>query len=308
MASTQLHTYPGTGGGGVGNREGLTNRIAELFADEVPAFRMAKKTKAIATKHEWQEDKLAAAAKGGIVEGASITYAQPDQRVRKHNYTHIRLRNFDVTFTQEAVSTAGVPSEVAREMRKAMKEIAVDYDAIILDTATSAAGATGTARVSRGLLSAVTTNILSSGSARAKLTEAQVNQILQNIWTQGGNPRVLFCNGFNKRRISQTFSSKTGFTVNVEASTRKAINNINAYEGSFGTLEIVPDRQNLADAVEIVDPEMLRLAVLRDIRAYKGAAVASSHKRWVEGEMCLEWGNQKGHGKITDTTTSGAVT
>lgn len=308
MASTQLHTYSTSGGGGIGNREGLTNRIAELFADDVPAFRMAKKVRAIATKHEWQEDALAAVSKTAVVEGAAISYTQPDKRARKHNYTHIRLRNFDVTFTQEAVSTAGVPSEIAREMRKAMLEIARDYDAIILDTATSAAGATGSGRVSRGLLSAVTTNIISSGSARPKLTEARVNQILQNIWTQGGNPKVLLCGGFNKRRVSETFSSKTGFTVNIEASTRKAINNINSYEGSFGTLEVVPDRQIVADAVAIVDPEMLRVAVLRDIKAYVGAPTASSYKRWVEGEMCLEWGNQKGHGKITDTTTSGAVT
>jgi len=47
MASLQVNTYFAKG-----NREGLTNQIAELFADEVPFFAMAKKESAIATKHK----------------------------------------------------------------------------------------------------------------------------------------------------------------------------------------------------------------------------------------------------------------
>ena len=221
MASTQLHTYTGSGGGGVGNREDLTDKIADLFADDVPAFKMAKKIKASSTTHEWQEDSLASVSRTGIEEGADISYGQPDKRARKKNYTHIRLRNWDVTFTQEAVTTAGIKSEVARELRKAMKEIARDYDSIILFTASTAVGATGTARVARGLLDAVTGNIVSCGTARAQLSEDDVNLVLDKVWTDGGNPRVLICNGFNKRVISKKFSAKTGFSFNIEASARK---------------------------------------------------------------------------------------
>lgn len=307
MASTQLHTYTGTGGAGTSNRENLTDAIAELFADEVPAFSMAKKIKASATTHEWLEDSLAAVSRTGVVEGASISYAAIAARTRKKNYTHIRLRNWDVTFTQEAVTTAGVKSEVARALRKAMLEIARDYDSIILFTASTAAGATGTARKCRGMLNAVTGNIVSCGTARAQLSEDDVNYVLDKVWTDGGNPRVLFCNGFNKRVISKKFTAKTGFSYNIDASARKAISNINNYEGSFGTLQIIPDRQILADAVLIVDPDFFKVAVLRDIQSYRGAATSSSYKGWVEGEMTLNYGNQSAHGKITDTTTGGTI-
>ena len=205
------------------------------------------------------------------------------------------------------MTTAGIKSEVARQLMKAMKEIARDYDSIILFTGITAVGATGTARTCRGLLDAVTGNIVSCGTARAQLSEDDVNLVLDKVWTDGGNPRVLFCNGFNKRVISKKFSAKSGFTMNIEASTRKAIQNINSYEGSFGTLQIVPDRQILADAVAIVDPEFFKVAVLRDIKAYRGAATASSIKGWVEGEMTLNYGNQSAHGKIVDTTTGGTI-
>ena len=47
MASTQVNTYDV-----VGNREGLTSTIADLFADDAPFFAMARKKQAIATKHK----------------------------------------------------------------------------------------------------------------------------------------------------------------------------------------------------------------------------------------------------------------
>ena len=66
MASTQLNTFDVTG-----NREGLTDTIADLFADETPLFSMARKIPATSVLHEWQEDALAAADKSGVVEGAT---------------------------------------------------------------------------------------------------------------------------------------------------------------------------------------------------------------------------------------------
>lgn len=302
MASTQYITYKA-----VGNREGLVDRIAELFADDVPAFKMAMTVPAVARRHQWTQDSLAAASNTGSVEGATVTYSAPDYRVLNNNSTQIKVRSWDVTRTQEAVAKAGVKSEVARETMKALKEIAKDFDKIIVWTAAEATGQTGTARVSRGLLNAVTGNIVSCGSSRAQLTEDQVNQVMDNIWTDGGNPGALFCNGFNKRVISKKFTAKTGFSFNIPASARKAISNINDYEGSFGTLQIIPDRHMQSDDVAIVSPEFLRKAVLRDIEVFKGAQVSSSIRGWVEAEMCLEWGNQSAHGKITDTTTGGAI-
>ena len=42
-----------------GNREGLTDVIADLWADETPLFSMVGKVNAIATRHYWQVDNLA---------------------------------------------------------------------------------------------------------------------------------------------------------------------------------------------------------------------------------------------------------
>lgn len=306
MASSQVNTYFAKG-----NREGLTNQVAELFADEVPFFTMAKKESASSVKHEWQEDSLASASTTGIVEGASISYAQPATRVRHQNYCHIRLRNWDVTFTQMAVTTAGISDSVAREVMKAMKALLLDYEKIFLNTGNSSAGTTAAARTSKGIQKAIVTNTAvgtgAGSSANIQLTEDNVNLLLRKIWSQGGDPRALFCGGHQKMVISKKFSAKTGFTWNIEASARTAIANVNKYEGSFGTLDIIPSRQHMTRRITIVTPDLIRVGVLRDIQQYKGAATASSIKGWVEAEMTLNWGNEKAHAKHRFLKSGGTI-
>lgn len=306
MASTQVNTYDQSG-----NREDLASELAALYPDEVPFFAMAGKVKATGRTHEWVTDSLASTSRTGIVEGAALSYAAITERVRKTNYTHIRLRNFDVTFTQIAVDKAGVRDEIANQVMKAMKSLLRDYDSIFLWSTVATAGATNLARRSSGLFAVVVTNTAkgtgAGSSARIQLTETNVNLVLQKIWNQGGNPRALFGGGFQKRVVSQKFSAKTGFTWNIEASTRTAIQNVNKYEGSFGTCDIIPDRNMMASRVAIVTPEMAKVAILRDVQQYKGAATASSVKGWVEAEMCLQYGNEKAHGQIRYLKSSGAI-
>lgn len=306
MASSQVNTYFAKG-----IREGLTETVADLFADDVPFFAMMEKIPSRNTKHEWQSDTLAAASTTGIVEGASITYAQPATRTRISNYQHIRLRNWDVTFTEMAVEVAGIKDQVAREMMKAMKALLTDYDKIFLNTGNTGVGTTSSARTAKGIQKAIVTNTgrgsSAAGNVSQALTESKVNTLLQKIWSAGGDPRALFCHGYQKRVISQNFTAKTGFSFRIEASARMAINNINKYEGSFGTVDVIPDRQHMLRRITIVTPDHLKVAVLRDIQQYKGAPTASSIKGWVEAEMTMQWGNEKAHAKQSHLKTATVV-
>ena len=96
--------------------------------------------------------------------------------------------------------------------------------------------------------------------------------MLQLIYADGGDPRVLYCGSQSKRQISETFSAKTGFSFNINQSARTMISNINRYEGSFGTLDIMPDRFISPEKIHIVTPDFIRVAVLRDI---PGLVIAS---------------------------------
>lgn len=306
MASTQTNSYFAKG-----IREGLTSQVADLFADDVPFFAMCEKVQTSSTKPEWQADVLASASTTGIAEGASISFAQAATRTRHGNYTHIRLRNFDVTFTQMALDVAGIKDQYAREVMKAMKALALDYDKIFLNTGNTAVGATATARTAKGIQKAIVTNTAvgtgAGSSAEIQLTEDSVNLLLQKIWSYGGSPRALFCGGHQKQVISKKFTAKTGFSWNVNASARVAIANVNKYEGSFGTVDVIPDRQHLVKRITIVTPEQLKCFVLRDMKSYKGAPTASSEKGWVEAELSFGWGNEKAHAKARYLKSSGTI-
>ncbi len=303
-----MATYNNTSNA-IGNREGLTDTVADLFADDVPFFAACEKIAATHTKHEWQTDILPAAAVTGVIEGAAISYGTPAYRTRVYNYTQIRLRNWDISFTQLAVNVAGIKDQVGREMMKAMKALLTDYDKRFLSSGVGSPGATVTnARLARGIQRAIQTNTgrgsSAGGAVPQALTESKVNALLQKIWAQGGDPRALYCGAYQKRVISTNFTAKTGFSFRIEASARTAIANINKYEGSFGTLDIIPDRQAKITDIVVVTPDQLKVAVLRDIEQYKGAPTASSVKGWVEAEMTLQWGNQRAHGKQTHLKTA----
>ena len=293
----------------IGNREGLTDTVADLFADDVPFFAAAEKVPANHPKHEWQSDVLPSAVTTGVIEGADISYVLNAQRVRRYNYTQIRLRNWAISFTQLAVTVAGVKDQVGREMMKAMKALLTDYDKRFLSSGIGTPGATVTkARLAYGIQRAISVNTgrgsSAGGAVPQALTESKVNALLQKIWAAGGDPRALYCGAYQKRVISQNFTAKTGFSFRIEASARMAIANINKYEGSFGTLDIIPDRQAKPTDIVIVTPDQVKVAVLRDIEQYKGAPTASTVKGWVEAEMTLQWGNPLAHGKQTHLKTA----
>ncbi|MCE5224905.1 MAG: DUF5309 domain-containing protein, partial [Porphyromonadaceae bacterium] len=225
--------------------------------------------------------------------------------------TTIRRRSWDVTHTQQQVQVAGIKNEVARQVMKAMKALLTDFEKTFLNTGNTAVGATATARQAKGLQKAIVSNTAkgtgTGNSATIKLTEANVNSLMAQIWNEGGNPRVLLCNEYQKRVISDDFTAKTGFSFNIDASTRKAIANINSYEGAFGTLEIIPDRFHMKKRITVIQPDQIKIAVLNDITQYKGAKVASADRGWCEAEMTIEWGNEKSHAKASYLKTSGAI-
>jgi hypothetical protein len=293
------------------NKEELADTVSDLFADDVPAFALARKTRVAQPVVMWTDDNMHSSSKTGIVEGATVTYTGKSVRTLRTNYTQIRLRSWEVTHSQEAADPAGVKSEVGRQLMKAMKALLTDYSKIILATNAASAGTTAAGRVSAGIQN-VATNNYAAGSGTGstsyiKLSEKNVNSVLQQIWADGGNPTHIICGGYQKRVISQNFTAKTGFSFNIDAGARTAINNINKYEGSFGTVDVLASREAPGCRVAVISKDMWEIGIFRDIEQHKGAKTSSSWKGWVEAEMCLKYGNPLAHGQVRYCTTSFAL-
>jgi len=281
----------------VGNKEDLTDIITNLSPDETPFYSTFGKVKANATYHEYQTDELAAPADNAQIEGVDYTFTRPAARTRLGNYSQIFITNVTVSDTQRAVSTAGLEDEFVYQMTKKMKEHARDIE-IALVTGTGNSGASGTARRLKGVLPHLTTNTASGSATGLALTEALFNKLLQDIWSNGGNPGDVYVNGTNKQRISD-FTA--GSTKNMDASSKKLVKPVAVYESNFGVLKIHLHRYIPAEQVAVLDKELFKTATLRPTKKVDVAKVGSETRAVIETELTLESRNEKGSGRILNT-------
>ena len=185
----------------VGNADDISNVITNISPKDTPFFSACGKTKATATNHEWLEDTLRPAADNKKVEGFEYTVTDPSPRVRLGNYTQIFSVGYGVTDTQEVVLKHGLTSEIAYQMRKAMKEMGLDVERALITQATKNAGSSTAARHFGGVPYWISTNAL-TGAAGDPLSEALMNDALEACWKAGGTPAKVYLSGDSKRAVS----------------------------------------------------------------------------------------------------------
>lgn len=282
----------------VGNREDLSDIITNIAVKETPIFSMFGKEKATGTYHEWLEDDLRAPKDNAMVEGGNYTVEAPSPRVRKGNYTQIFTQAYGVTKTQEAVMKAGVKSEIAYQMAKAMKEIARDVEKAIIENSAAVAGdATTTARKMGGIPAQVSTNVLGNGGTPRALTEGLLNDGIQAAWDAGGDPDTVVVNGAKKRLIS---SFTAGTTKNVDAKDKKLIAAVDVYESDFGLVKIIADRWMVNNKVYILSKDYWKTAYLRPFTQEDLQPQGSRKEKVIEGELTLVGRAEKANAIITD--------
>jgi hypothetical protein len=289
----------------VGNREDLTDVITTISPIDTWVTGNTGSTQAEARFHEWQNDSLTAAAENITIEGDTATTVQVTPTTRDGNYTQTLRKVFQVTDTQNAVRVAGRESESSYQLTKHLKELARDIEYALVINASSASGASGTARRMTGLLGWISTNnTTGTGTANEALTEDMLNDNLQDIWAAGGFPSNVLCGSFQKRTISG-FSTNTR---NMTASSKQVTAAIDIYESDFGTIAIRLHHQlnTTAPGTLIVLGDMGHWvkAWLRPVRSEQLARISSSERYMIEAELTLESRAENGHGKITLLTTS----
>jgi hypothetical protein len=190
-------------------------------------------------------------------------------------------------------------------LTKHLKELAREIEYALVINASSASGASGTARQLKGLLGWISTNNeTGAGTALEALTEDMLNDALSDIWAAGGEPSNILVGGFNKRQIS-------GFTTNTRniAATAKELNAaIDIYESDFGRLAVRLHHQlNTTAAGTLIilgDMSHWNKAWLRPVKREQLARDSASTKYMVEAELTLESLSEAGHGKVTLLTVS----
>jgi len=280
----------------VGNLDDIGDVIFNITPQETPMLSRFGKTKATATTHEWMQDSLTTSADNALIEGADYTYAKPSARTRLSNWTQIFATSVEVSDTQRVVDKAGLEDEFYYQMSKRMKEHARDIEYALVN-GTGNSGASGTARRLKGVLSFITsTNITGTGTGSEALSEDMFNDMLEQVWEDGGIPDTIFTNGGHKRDIA-AFTG--GATKNVNSSEKEISVGVDVYDSDFGKLKIILDRFMPAGTIIALQSDLWKVAVLRPTKKVDTAKIGSATRGVIETELTLEARQEAASGKVT---------
>jgi hypothetical protein len=227
-----------------------------------------------------------------------------------------------VTGSQQAVTTAGVPNELANQAMLAGLELKTDVESqMVGSNQAKNAGADATPRVSASILSWIVTNTnkgtaggaadpaaatganIRTDGTQIAFTEARLKDVLSKCWAQGGKPDTIMLGGFNK----QAFSTFTGRASPIEETKSKKITaSVTVYDGDFGVQNIVPNRFMRARDVLVLEMEKWAVAHLngRSMVQLPLAKTGDSDRRMMLTEYALVARNEKASGGVFDNTTS----
>lgn len=303
-------------------REDLSDAENMISPTETPFQSMIAGTnKAKHVLHEWPLTEL------GSVDGSNrvpegfddVTSDAPVVSSRRSNYTQISDKKVKVSDTSQQVDAAANIEDLAKQISYKLKELKRDVETMLLDKVAAAPGSSGTARSSAGFYAFLISNRNAGGSSAPTLsgtsagypnsvaggtivpralTETMFNDVMQAVWTEGGDIKYALVTAPHKRLISTSFTG--GATKYKDADDRKIISAIDIYESDFGQVKIVADRFTLATAVYLIDPQYVKISSLQATRQLPLARTGHSEARLVQKEYTLEVGNEAAHGIICD--------
>ena len=291
----------------IGNREDLTDIIYRISPTQTPVLNMASKSKATNTLHEWQVQELAAAAANAQAEGDDLTAKAVTVTARLTNRTQISAKKVVVSGTQQAMNPAGRKDELAYQLSLASLEIKRDMELgltqndVLATSPRSSRGLRGWVvdNVNRngGTLASYTANTGYTAGTQRAFTEAQVKDVLQQVFTAGGEPDMIMLPPAAK----QTFSGFTGNATRFDKSEdAKLYSSVDFYVSDFGTLQCVPNRFQATRDVFILQSDKLAIAFLRPFQTIELAKTGDAEQRELVVEYTLECRAPKAHGAVYD--------
>ncbi len=307
----------------IGNREDLSDVIYDISPTDTPLLNTLARAKATAVYHEWQTDSLAAATTANAaVEGADASDATMSPTTRLGNYTQIVQKTIKISGTLESVDKAGRKSEKAYQLSKASAELKRDIETILTANQGKSAGDSSTARTLGAMLSWIKTNTNKSSGTTAGVdpstagtstrtdgtqrafTETILKDVIQKVYSSGGNPKILMVGPFQKQAVSAFAGiAAQRFMAPADAPTT-IIGAADVYMSDFGTISVVPNRFMRTRDALVLDPEYAAVAYLRPFATNELAKAGDSEKTQIIAELTLEMRNEAAHGICADLSTS----
>lgn len=307
-------------------REELSDIIYNIDPDDTPFVSMIGRESVENAKFDWQTDNLAASdTANDHLEGDDIdTFPALTPPSRVANHAQISRKLLVLSDRLDSLDIAGQRRAISYELSKKGRELRLDLEAIALMNRGGRAGGSAQTPQTAALGSWVRTNTdfgtggvdpsapatdsapsagRTDGTQRA-FTETLLKNVLQSTFDNGAKPSVLMV-GSHNRQVASDFPGIVSRTFDVSRpQPAVAIAAIDVYVGNFGTLKIVPNREQRARDAWLVDPEFAQIAFLRSFRTTELAKTGDATKRMLLVDWGLKVKNEAAFGLVADLTTS----
>lgn len=277
----------------------LTNMITNISPSDTPIYTyIGRAPKAVQVKHSWEEDDLPAPVDNAQVEGAAYTVTDPGETTLLDNVTQIFSRGYGITDTNMATKRYNMSNKLAYEMSKAMKALATDVERAIIKNNKKVLGNASTARKMAGLPYYLKTNTQDNSGTARDLTYALLNNTLEAVYKQGGDPDIIVASPRNKRILSALLPLSTERTQKAEA--KKIVATIDVFEGDFGIQRVLTDRWLPDTDVYVLSTEYMGTSYLRPFKREELPKSKDATEQIIIGELTLEVRAEKASARITD--------
>jgi len=310
---------------GMGTTFNLPNFVGDLFTvspEDTPLLSaiggLTGGREAFDKTFEWQfYDLRDADPNRQRVEGAEAPVATERVRANANNVLEVHQETVSISYTKQSVGprggfsteargTGAVANEMRWQMDAQIKQVARDIEAsFIMGTYANPSDNT-TPRKTRGLLEAITTNVIDLASA--PLGEEDINDLFQLTYDNGGTEaetRTLIVGSAMKRQLTKIFLKDH----DLQPLSRSVGGlRLQVIETDFGSANIMVDRyipagQVIAASLEELAPRFLNVPGKGHFFWEPLAKTGASDSSQLYGEIGLEYGNERKHGKIVDATT-----
>lgn len=277
------------------NHEDLTDVLVVMGQMKTPMFSNLPKTKAKNALHEWPTVAYTNAGDNAQVEGFTFSPGALTSPSRGQNYTQIFAKVGSVSATQRASDPAGYKDEYAFQVEKALKEIGRDIERALINGSGAVSGGTGTARELKGILAWISTNVSTGTGTGRNVTEAELNSLLADIYSAGGDPDTILVSPKQRNKMSGFFDDSRSYVDSV----KKFTSAIAVYDSNFGVMQVVSDIHMPDSQLAVLDSSTWKIAQLRPVAKEETAKVADADGFAVVGELTLAAYAEKYNGKLT---------
>lgn len=317
---------------GMGTTFNLPNFVGDLFnvsPEDTPLLSaiggLTGGREAFDKSFEWEfYDLRNADANRQRVEGANAPTAEERVRANAENVLEIHQEAVSISYTKLSIQNRGgfgttargtspVADEMAWQMDQQLKQVARDIELTFITGTYAKPADNSTPRKTRGLLEAITTNVIDAGGVApgSDVTESMVNDLFQAAYDGGGmqegETRTLVVGSAMKRQLTKVFIRD----ANVPPPPSRTVGGVSleTIMTDFGLANIMLDRYMpagtiVAASLEELAPRFLSVPGKGHFFWEPLAKTGAAENSQLYGEIGLDYGNQRKHAKIVNATTN----